>query len=228
MLGSWSRKTKNATIAATTNPRTTHFRLIRPLTATAGRSPCTSGKRARSSSAAGGRLLRRRIDAERRRARTGDHCMCRAGLLERTQRLLDLGPQGDRRRLQVVDQMLPVAERRATLVHRVAQLTANRLELGFPSAASRGDRPRRRPRRSRGPRAAGSGPRRARPGSPQARSPLRRRPPGRAGAEAARGRRRRSEPRSSGVPRPRRGRDVTPPRRRRCLLRAPPQPARAW
>ena len=58
--------------------------------------------------------------------------MCRAGLSQGAERVLDLGPKGARRRLQVVYQGLAVGERRAALVDGIPQLSANRLELGSP------------------------------------------------------------------------------------------------
>ena len=139
--GSSSRKTKKATTSSRDDdpegPLAADRELHPPSSGPTGE-PGSSGPVAmalgnRSASPFAASLAARGIreQAERGRARAGHHRVLGAGLGQRLQSVGDLGPQRDRRRLQVVDQVLGVLERRGALDDGVAQLAADRLQLGL-------------------------------------------------------------------------------------------------
>ena len=225
MSGSWSRRRRTRRSPRRPDPRAD---------ATSGLIPRAhgdigrGGDRIRESRHAavrgGGRLRRRREEADRRRARAGDQACAAPASSSAAQRLLDLGPQRDRRRLQVVDEQLAGSRAASHPRPRRRAADGESPRARPPRSASRGDRPRRRPRRSRGPRAAGSAPRRTRPGSASGSitSPA---PATRQGRGwSCEGTSAPSPAAIERVPRPRRRRAAAPPRRRRCRRRAPRRP----
>ena len=94
--------------------------------------------RSRSRTGTAGELGRRRLrrrevleEPERRRARAGHHRVRAPRPRERLERRVDLGPQRDRRGLQVVDEVLGIVQRRGALDDGVAELAPDHLELGL-------------------------------------------------------------------------------------------------